>query len=81
MRIPTTTDTLISSCPFHLSAEKQQPSEEIILQYERQGVIEDAQSPWNSPAFLVPKPQAKPDMPASKRWRLIEDDHEINDVV
>ena len=41
---------------------------------------EDALSPWNS-FFLAPKPQAKPGMPASKQWKLVEDFRKLNEVV
>jgi hypothetical protein len=66
---------------FRLPAEKRAPMKEILTEYHSRGIIEEANSPYNAPMFLAPKPGATPDMIASKQWRLVADYRKLNEVI
>lgn len=60
--------------PEHQRPELQRQLKEM----EANGIIEKSDSPWNAPAFLVPK---KEDTPGVKQSRLVIDYRELNKVI
>jgi hypothetical protein len=54
---------------------------EILNEYKRRGILKPANSPWNAPLFLAPKPGATPDMPSIKKHRLVADYRQLNKVI
>jgi transposase InsO family protein len=80
-RIDTGDTPPIACRQFRTPAEKREPMQEILTEYRNRGIIENANSPYNAPMFLAPKPGAKPDMIASKRYRLVADYRKLNEVI
>lgn len=60
--------------PFHHS----EPFKKILAEYRSRGIIEPSNSPYSSPAFLVPK-KVKPG--SSPQWRLVEDYRKVNQKI
>ena len=62
-----------ASRAYPMSQEKSQRMKEILDGQLRKGMISPSQSPYASPAFLVPKPGGK--------WRLVVDMRKLNKMV
>lgn len=60
--------------PFALQKEM----ERILKEMESEDLIEESNSPWNLPSFLVPK---KPGKNGERRYRLVTDMRKLNDVM
>ena len=63
--------------PCH-NPEKLEAFREILQSMVDRGIIVPSSSPYNSPAFLVPKKSPKSDS-ANDRWRLVNDMSAINE--
>lgn len=75
-KIPTTNDIPINvkqnRQPPHLRGEIQEPIDEMI----ENDIVEESESPYNSPLLVVPK---KPGPNGEKRWRLVIDFRALNE--
>lgn len=66
--------------PYRVPLGLRQPFQEILQEYLRRKIIEPAESPYSSPAFLAPKPHANPADPPSKVWRFCCDYRQVNEL-
>ncbi|RMC20288.1 hypothetical protein DUI87_01135 [Hirundo rustica rustica] len=57
-----------------LSKQKLKALEELVEEKLRKGHIVETDSPWNSPVFVIQKP-------GKDKWRLLQDLHQINNVI
>ncbi|RMC18210.1 hypothetical protein DUI87_05091 [Hirundo rustica rustica] len=57
-----------------LSKQKLKALEELVEGQLRKGHIVETDSPWNSPVFVIQKP-------GKDKWRLLQDLHQINNVI
>ncbi|RMC10117.1 hypothetical protein DUI87_12915 [Hirundo rustica rustica] len=57
-----------------LSKQKLKALEELVEEQLRKGHIVETDSPWNSPVFVIQKP-------GKDKWRLLQDLHQINNVI
>ncbi|MCO5761227.1 MAG: reverse transcriptase domain-containing protein, partial [Chromatiaceae bacterium] len=78
--IPLTSHDPVQVKPYRVPVGLHQPFQEILQEYLDRRIVEEAASPYSSPAFLVPKHGAKPDAIASKRYRMCCDYREINKI-
>ncbi|HLP96810.1 MAG TPA: reverse transcriptase family protein, partial [Sideroxyarcus sp.] len=78
--IPLTSDRPIQVKPYRVPHGLYPVFSDLLNEYLRRRIIENASSPYSSPAFLVPKHGAKPTDPASKRYRMCCDYREINTI-
>ena len=60
--------------PFVLIGERREALTKLVTQFEKQGLLENAMSPWLSSAFPVPKKE-----PGS--WRLVIDYRLVNTAI
>jgi len=63
----------IKQRPFTLAGERREAVTDLVKKFEAQGLLEEAVSPWLSPAFPVPKKE-----PGS--WRLVIDYRLVNEA-
>ena len=78
--IPLTSQEPIHLKPYRIPLAMQKPFGDIMEEYVERKIVEPANSPYSSPAFLAPKPHADPNDIASKVWRLCCDYRQINDL-
>ncbi|MCO5762913.1 MAG: reverse transcriptase domain-containing protein [Chromatiaceae bacterium] len=78
--IPLTSQDPVQVKPYRVPVGLHQPFQEILQEYLDRRIVEEAASPYSSPAFLVPKHGAKPEAIASKRYRMCCDYREINKI-
>jgi hypothetical protein len=78
--VPVTTTDPVQVKPYRVPAGLHPAFEGILEEYLRRKIIEAANSPYSSPAFLVPKGGAKPTDIPSKRYRMCCDYREINKI-
>lgn len=78
--VPLAADVPVVCRPYPVPHGRRADFQVIIAEYLQKGFIEPSSSPYSAPAFLVPKKGAKPDAPASKRWRMCVDYRRLNKV-
>ena len=78
--IPLTNTNPVRVKPYRVPIALQKPFGEILDEYACRKIIEPAQSPYSSPAFLAPKPHANPNDIASKVYRFCCDYRQVNEV-
>lgn len=66
---------IVNQKQFRIPQVHKKPMQDIVDEYERQGIIEKCQSPYNSPAFLVDK---KDDAGGKTDHRLVIDYKKLN---
>ena len=66
----------IPTKPYRLPEAQKAEIDKQIDKLLREGVIEESNSPWNSPLLVVPK---KDDASGEKKWRLVVDFRRLNE--
>jgi hypothetical protein len=66
----------INTKPYRLPEAQKAEIEKQIDKLVKEGVVEESNSPWNSPLLVVPK---KDDASGEKKWRLIVDFRKLNE--
>jgi hypothetical protein len=66
----------VNTRPYRLPEAQKAEIDKQIDKLLRKGVIEESNSPWNSPLLVVPK---KDDASGEKKWRLVVDFRKLNE--
>ena len=75
--IPTTSDNPIRVCPYRYPLALEPYLEREIQKLLDQGIIKPSESNYASPTWIVNK---KPDPNGEKRWRLVSDFRQLNEI-
>ena len=75
-KIPTINDIPINVKQFRLPPNLRGESQKQIQEMLNNDIIEESDSPYNSPVLIVPK---KPDSQGKRRWRLVIDFRALNE--
>ena len=75
-RIPTTNGIPINVKQYRHPPHLREELAKQIDQMKEDDIIEESESPYNSPIWIVPK---KPDAQGNKRWRLVIDFRSLNE--
>jgi hypothetical protein len=67
--------TPINTRPYRLPEAQKQETDKQVTQLLKEGIIEESDSPWNSPILVVPK---KAGADGKKKWRLVVDFKRVN---
>lgn len=66
----------INTRPYRLPESQKEEIDKQVTKLLKEGVIEESDSPWNSPILVVPKKEGKK---GDKRWRLVVDFRKLNE--
>jgi hypothetical protein len=75
--IPTNGE-IISIDPFQINKIQWDALQTILNEYIERGVVEQSESSWKAPAFLIKKQHGPEGPSAFKIWRVVKDYHQLN---